>query len=382
MMVRTRRAFVWGCTIGAVTACGARTELGLPALLDAATADDARADDARADDARADDARSDVAVAIDASRAHARSCDPGGPGLTDCQVGDAGLESCCTALAVTGGTYFRQYYIDAGAPIYEDYPATISSFRLDRYEVTVGRYRQFANAWPGYKPANGDGKHAHFNGGDGLEATGGGYEGGWSAGDDRFVTPTTAWLGACAPFATWTDAPAQHERLPMNCVNWWEAYAFCIWDGGFLASQAEWEYAAAGGAEQRAYPWGATEPGTKNDHAIYGDNGKCYYPSGTLTGCGGVDNLARVGTPALGLGKWGHVDLAGNVSEWVLDWDRNATYAGPCFDCAYLTPGSWRVRRGGAFWSATATLLPSYSASTSIPMLRSAEIGIRCARTP
>ena len=48
----------------------------------------------------------------------------------------------------------------------------------------------------------------------------------------------------------------------MNCVNWFEAYAFCIWDGGFLPSDTEWEYAAAGGSLQREYPWGSTAPGT------------------------------------------------------------------------------------------------------------------------
>jgi formylglycine-generating enzyme required for sulfatase activity len=43
-----------------------------------------------------------------------------------------------------------------------------------------------------------------------------------------------------------------------------EAYAFCIWDGGFLPSEAEWECAAAGGPDQREYPWGSTDPGTAN----------------------------------------------------------------------------------------------------------------------
>ena len=42
----------------------------------------------------------------------------------------------------------------------------------------------------------------------------------------------------------------------MNCIDWYTAYAFCIWDGGRLASEAEWNFAAAGGSEQRYYPWG------------------------------------------------------------------------------------------------------------------------------
>ena len=77
-------------------------------------------------------------------------------------------------------------------------------------------------------------------------------------------------LTTCAP-STWTPSPvsgsASQENLPINCVDWAEAYAFCIWDGGFLPSEAEWEYAAAGGSLQLDYPWGSAGPGTLNAYA-------------------------------------------------------------------------------------------------------------------
>src|SRR5580704_17426082 len=95
------------------------------------------------------------------------SCAPGGPGMTHC---GASMESCCTSPEVTGGAYYRTYANDGGGPTGEAYPARVSSFRLDKYDVTVGRFRQFVAAWNdrGYRPAPGSGKHTYLNGGQGL----------------------------------------------------------------------------------------------------------------------------------------------------------------------------------------------------------------------
>jgi sulfatase modifying factor 1 len=44
-------------------------------------------------------------------------------------------------------------------------PAKVSTLRLDKYEVTVGRFRKFVDAWVGgWRPMAGEGKHAHLNG--------------------------------------------------------------------------------------------------------------------------------------------------------------------------------------------------------------------------
>ncbi len=203
------------------------------------------------------------------------SCQTSGPGLTNCGPGGSRTESCCTSLEVTGGTFYRTYdpvgtdsgpgsaMADGGATG-EAHPASLSGFRLDKYLVTVGRFRQFVNAWNngnGYTPPAGAGKHTHLNGGKGLNATGAGYEPGWAEADDSNIAPTNANLACDPSSATWTNTTSDQENLPINCVNWYEAYAFCIWDGGFLPSEAEWEYAAAGGSQQREYPWGTARLG-------------------------------------------------------------------------------------------------------------------------
>jgi formylglycine-generating enzyme required for sulfatase activity len=292
--------------------------------------------------------------------------------MTNCGSGSA---SCCTSLAVVGGTYSRTYTNSGSGPTGKDDSATVSNFRLDEYEVTVGRFRQFVAAWnggSGYTPPQGSGKHTHLNGGQGLANSGsaGTYEPGWVTSDNSNISPTSANLTCDASNATWTGG---NDNRPINCVNWYESAAFCIWDGGFLPSEAEWEYAAAGGSDQRAYPWGSTAPGTNNQYAIYNN----YY-----TGSGGTGTLAPVGTATLGAGAWGQLDLAGNVYELNLDWD--ATYVSPCTDCAYVTAtsSSQVVFRGGSFSSGTSNLLPPTRDGGYPRAYRGNYLGFRCARSP
>jgi formylglycine-generating enzyme required for sulfatase activity len=292
-----------------------------------------------------------------------------------------------------------------GGPPGEADPATVSGFRLDKYEVTVGRFRQFVSALnSGYGPSIGSGKHAHLNGGLGLVDSssyqsyqGTSYEDGWSPGFILVNPPidtTCEWILSPGDYITFTTSPNGNEKLPVNCLSWSDAYAFCIWDDAFLPSEAEWEFAAAGGGEQREYPWGPADPGVDSQYAIYG----CYYngsgfDDAGVASCTGVKNIAPVGTAALGAGLWGHLDLSGNVSEWVLDTFPNANarapYVNPCVNCAYLAPSyqapmtqqnysNPHVARGSEFYYQNATA--AYRNTTTDDP--SADTGFRCARTP
>ncbi len=303
----------------------------------------------------------------DASTSAPPSCALGGPGLTDCGLDN---DNCCASPLVTGGTFDRTDVVSDGGPTIEGDPATITDVRLDKYDVTVGRFRQFVKAWSaGWLPDPGSGKHSHLNGGKGLvnygDYTGVSYETGWVASDDSSVTPTDANLTCTFPNAapvrtTWTAAPGTHEDSPIVCSSWEEAYAFCIWDGGFLPSDAEWVYAAAGGAQQRPYPWGTTDPAT----------GNLYYFG---------QDLGAVGTAPSGAGRWGQMDLLGDVSQWVLDVAGNTPYTEPCTDCAYLysPPGACHLVEGGEYNPTTSPMRASICLPPRAPF-----VGFRCARVP
>jgi len=272
----------------------------------------------------------------------AKTCGPNGDG------------DCCASTVVPGGTFYRSndtlYHMSQASP------ATVSDFRLDTYEVTVGRFRKFVAIYSQNMVTPGAG--ANSNNPSDL-----GWSTAWNASLEVDAATLTAAVQCDAaqvaqlPTQTWT---AGDESLPINCVDWYEAEAFCTWDGGRLPTEAEWNYAAAGGAEQRLYPWGFTTP-----------NDSSYANSGA--------QITVVGSRSpKGDGKWGQVDLAGNVGEWVQDW-FTGVYPTPCDNCSSLTPQSSRVVRGGGFDQTVSSLTTSIR-GLDYPIDRRGDRGFRCAR--
>lgn len=283
-------------------------------------------------------------------------------------------ESCCRAEAVPGGTFYRSY---DGTTAYPDMgsPATVSPFVLDVYEVTVGRFRAFVNAGygtQGHSPAAGSGAHPRLSGS------------GWDAAWNTNLAATTADLVSAvkcnATYQTWTDGAGASDTKAMNCVTWYEAMAFCIWDGGYLPTEAEWNYAASGGGDQRAYPWSVNPASSTTIDCTYANyfvnnSMEAHCVDGTI---GGVNRVG--GESPNGDGRWKQADLAGNVWEWTLD-RYTGGYPNPCSDCANVTTGNTRVLRGGSFGIDASGLRTSYR-NLGTPVVRAYSFGIRCARTP
>jgi formylglycine-generating enzyme len=257
-------------------------------------------------------------------------------------------ENCCASVLVPGGTFNRD-----NDP---NYPATLGDFRLDRFEITVGRFNRFVAAGQGLQsaaPQTGSGKNDR-------DATDMGWDPAWNI----YLATSSQGLATNVQCINATYLSGDGV-LPMNCLNWYEAYAFCIWDGGRLPTEAEWAYAAAGGGSsdgQRVYPWSIPSSSTTADgtHAVT-------YTKGP----------AEVGSRSpKGDGKWDQADLVGNVGEWVADYV--GAYPLPCYNCTNRVVAQRRVIRGGDW--ALPVLENSASRAQVTPDTREGVYGARCAR--
>ena len=259
-------------------------------------------------------------------------------------------ESCCNTRAVAGGTFNR--VADSR------YPATVSDFHLDRYEVTLGRFKNFAACYPGNRPTAGSGKNPN-------DPNDTGWDSAWDAELPADRAALEASLACESTRQTWGKA---ESRLPMNCVSWYVAFAFCVWDGGRLPTDAEWQYAASGGAEQRYYPWSdpATDMTIDDAHLV---------KTGSLLPVGSK-------SPA-GDGLYGQADLAGSVGEWLLDYAYTSlVYPVPCDDCANHEAPSNGAREhiGGAVGDSLSHFTTTSAAGDTVPEGELASVGLRCAR--
>lgn len=293
--------------------------------------------------------------------------------------GSMGDEDCCTSLPVTGGIFLRGYNgVDLNNV---SYPATISDFSLDKYEITVGRFRKFVEAGGGTQlmpPTAGSGANPNL--------PGSGWDNGWDSSLPANSADLIGSLHCTATADTWTDMAGANEEMPVNCISWYLAFSFCAWDGGRLPTEAEWNIAAVGGSEYRYYPWSSPANSTTIDGTFASYDCAA---DGSMVGQCAFSDILQVGSRPQGSGPFGHQDLAGNLGEWVLDRVlppvNSNTYPNPmggCIDCAELpkTTGFFvAALRGGNHTDSASALVGALRSSDGATVQWSTN-GARCAR--
>jgi formylglycine-generating enzyme required for sulfatase activity len=185
------------------------------------------------------------------------------------------------------------------------------------------------------------------------------------------------------------------DNLPVVQVAYEDAEAFAKWAGKRLPTEAEWEYAARGGLEDKAYTWGDN---LKPDGKWMANIWEGHFPNENSAEDGFVRSAPVASYPPNGYGLY---DMAGNVWEWCSDWYRPDEYErqaaaanggitrnpkGPAREDSF-DPGeagaAKRVQRGGSFLCTDqyCTRYRVGSRGKGAPDTSSNHVGFRCVTT-
>lgn len=138
------------------------------------------------------------------------------------------------------------------------------------------------------------------------------------------------------------------ENHPAVGINWAGANEFCLYYGGRLPDEAEWEIAARGGKY--------TDAEGKTTYSGSNNLNECGWYSGNSNGS--TQPVGQLAPNGLGI----H-DMSGNVYEWTDSWYQR--YQGSWLHQTTLGPGSNhnKASRGGSFKTAETNCRPVFRLS-------------------
>ena len=265
-------------------------------------------------------------------------------------------------VLIPTGTFQMGDSLDGESDALPVHTVTLSSFYMDKYDITNQQYCSFLNSAAVKVIAGVVYASTDYNNS---------FPYCYTSVADTYSQ--IAYSGGV--FSVRTKGSRSMVNDPMIDVTWYGAAAYCNWrsqqegrgqcydlstwtcdftkNGYHLPTEAQWEYAARGGLSGNRFPWGDVNTISHGQANYYNESGDYSYDLGppwgydpTWSAYGIWPYTSPVGSfPANGYGLY---DMAGNVWQWCNDWYGSYS-SGSQTNPTGPTSGSWPVLRGGSW---------------------------------